>query len=78
MLDIMDSDHLQIIFCILDHVNFLLVKKEAIGLTRLVENCNSDSLYSRSGCHVVSKAFWMSQNTAAVYILLLKFRDVIC
>jgi hypothetical protein len=45
-----------------------LVKKEAISLTRLVENCNSDSLYSRPGCHVVSKAFSMSKNTAAVNI----------
>jgi hypothetical protein len=45
------------------------------SLTRLVQNCNSDSLYSRPGCHVVSKAFSMSKNTAAVDILLLKFRE---
>jgi hypothetical protein len=38
-------------------LNFPLVKKEAISLTRLVENCKSDSLYSRPVCHVVSKAF---------------------
>jgi hypothetical protein len=55
-------------------LNFLLVKEEAISLTRLVENYNSDSLYSRPWCHVVSKAFTMSKNIAAVDILLLKFR----
>jgi hypothetical protein len=47
-------------------LNVLLVKKEAIGLMRLIGNCNSDSLYSRPRCHVVSKAFSMSKNTAAV------------
>jgi hypothetical protein len=30
-------------------LNFLLVKKEALSLMSLVENCNSDSLYSRPG-----------------------------
>jgi hypothetical protein len=55
--------------------NFLLVKKEAINLMRLIENCNSDSLYSRPHCHVMSKAFSISKNTAAVDILLLKFRE---
>jgi hypothetical protein len=56
-------------------LNFLLVKKEAISLTRLVENYNSDSLYSRPGCHVVPKAFSMSKNTAAIDTLLLNFRE---
>jgi hypothetical protein len=42
---------------------------------RLIGNCNSDSVYSRPGCHVVSKAFSMSRNTATVDILLLKFRE---
>jgi hypothetical protein len=56
-------------------LNFLLVKKEVISLTRLVKNCNSDSIYSRPGCHVVSKAFSMSKNTAAVDLLLLKVRE---
>jgi hypothetical protein len=45
------------------------------SLTRLVQNCNSDSLYSRPGCHVVSTVFSMSKNTAAVDILLLEFRE---
>jgi hypothetical protein len=34
-------------------LNFLLVKKETISLMRLIENCSSDSLDSRPGCHVV-------------------------
>jgi hypothetical protein len=55
-------------------LNFLLVKKEEISLTRLVENCSSDSLYSRPRCHVVSKAS-LSENTAGVDIFLLKFRE---
>jgi hypothetical protein len=32
-------------------------------------------LYSRPGYHVVSKAFSISKNTAAVNILLLKFGE---
>jgi hypothetical protein len=39
----------------------------------LVENSNSDSLYSRPECHILSKAFSRSKTTAAVDILLLKF-----
>jgi hypothetical protein len=58
-----------------DTLNFLLVKKEAINLMRLIENCSPDNLYSRPGCHVASNAFYMSKNTAAVDILLLKFRE---
>jgi hypothetical protein len=34
--------------------------------------CNLDNLYSKPGCHVVSKAFSLSKNTAAVDML--KFR----
>jgi hypothetical protein len=41
---------------------------------RLVENFNSNNLYSRPECHVVSKAFLISKNTAAVDILFFKFR----
>jgi hypothetical protein len=55
--------------------NFLVIKKEAISLMRFIGNCNSDSLYSTPGCHVVSEAFSMSKNRAAVGILLLTFRE---
>jgi hypothetical protein len=41
---------------------------------KLVENCNVVNLWSKPGCHVVSKAFSISKNTAAVDILLLKCR----
>jgi uncharacterized Zn-finger protein len=54
--------------------HFLSVRKEAITLIRLVENSDYDDLYSSPQCHVVSKAFSMSKNTAAIDILLLKFR----
>jgi hypothetical protein len=47
-----------------------IVKDGAINLMRLIVNCNSDSLYSRPWCHVVSKAFSIS-----VDILLFKFRE---
>jgi hypothetical protein len=40
-----------------ENLNVLLVKNDSISLTRLAENCSSDNLYSRPGCHVLSKAF---------------------
>jgi hypothetical protein len=49
-------------------------RKDLISCINLVENSNFDNLYSRPECHVVSKAFLMSKNTAAVDILLLKLR----
>jgi hypothetical protein len=55
-------------------LNFCCERKEPISLIRLVENFNFDYLYSRPECHVVSKAFSMSKNTAAVDILVLKLR----
>jgi hypothetical protein len=55
-------------------LNFLSVRKETISLMRLVENYNSDNLCSRPECHVLSEAFSISKNTAAVDIFLLKFR----
>jgi hypothetical protein len=42
------------------------VRKQAIGLKRLVENSTSDSLEN----YAVSKAFLMSWNTAAVNIIV--------
>jgi hypothetical protein len=44
---------------------------------RLVENSNSDNLYSRLGCDVVSKVDSIFKNTAAVDILLFKFGVVL-
>jgi hypothetical protein len=35
-------------------------------LIKRVENSNFDILYSKPECHVVSKAFSMSKNTAVV------------
>jgi len=56
-------------------LDFLLDRYELMSLIKLVGNCNFDSSYSKSRCHVVSKAFLIiSKNTAAVDILLLKFR----
>jgi hypothetical protein len=45
-----------------------------MSLIKLVENSNLDNLYSNAECHVVSKAFSISKNTAAVDMLLLKLR----
>jgi hypothetical protein len=46
----------------------------SLSLIKLDEKCNSDSLYSTAGRHVVTNTFSISKKTAAVYILLLKFR----
>jgi hypothetical protein len=35
-----------------------------------MENCNVDNLYSKPRCHVVSKDFSKSKNTAAIDMLL--------
>jgi hypothetical protein len=45
-----------------------------MSLIKLIENSNLDKLYSKLQCHVVSNAFSMFKNTAAVDILLLKLR----
>jgi hypothetical protein len=50
--------------------HYLSARKEAISIVRLVKNSNSDNLYSRPECHVVSKVLSISKNTVAV----LKFR----
>jgi len=46
---------------------------ELIRFIKFTESCNFDTLCNKPGCHVVSKAFSVSKNTAAVDILL-KFR----
>jgi hypothetical protein len=55
-------------------LNFHCERNELISLINLVKNCNFDNLQSKPGCHVVSKAFSVSKNTASVDMLLLKFR----
>jgi hypothetical protein len=50
-----------------------LRKKLRDSLIRLDENFYSGNLYSKPGCHVVSKAFSISKNIAAVDMLLLKY-----
>jgi hypothetical protein len=52
--------------------NFCCYRNELRSLIIQVENSNLDNLYNKSGCHVVSEAFPISKNTAAVDILLLK------
>jgi len=47
-------------------VNVLLVRIVLISFVKFVGNCNFDVLYSKPGFHVVSKAFSISGNTAAV------------
>jgi hypothetical protein len=43
-------------------------------LIRLIENFNFVNLYSKPKSNVVSKAFSISKNTAAVDMLLLTFK----
>jgi hypothetical protein len=51
-----------------------LPARKAISLMKLVENYNSEHLYSRPECHGVSEASSTSNITVAVDMLLLKFR----
>jgi hypothetical protein len=44
----------------------------------LAENCNLINLYKKPGYCVMSKAFSISKNTAAVGKLLLKLKDTTC
>jgi hypothetical protein len=45
-----------------------------MSLFKLTEKSNFDNLYSKPVCHVVSRAFSISKNTAAEDMLLLKLR----
>jgi hypothetical protein len=53
---------------------FPLIEKKLMSFMKLTEKSNFDNLYSKPVCHVVSKAFSISKNVAAVDILLLKLR----
>jgi hypothetical protein len=41
-----------------------------MSFNKLIDNSNLDNLYSKPRCHVVSKAFSISKNTAAVDIIV--------
>jgi hypothetical protein len=45
-------------------------RKMLMTLIKLTEKFNFDNLYSKPVCNVVSKAFSISKNTAAVNMLL--------
>jgi hypothetical protein len=55
-------------------LNFLWENIALICFIRLIEKLYSYSLYSKQTCHVLWNAFSISKNTAAVDILLLKFK----
>jgi hypothetical protein len=56
-------------------LNFLWERKEPISLIRLIENFNSNNLYSKPRCHVISKDFFsLTKTITAVDMLLLKFK----
>jgi hypothetical protein len=55
------------------NLNFVFERDELMSLIKLDEKCNSDSLYSKPGCHVVLNTFSISKKTAAVDMLL-KFK----
>jgi hypothetical protein len=61
-------------FCLQQRLNFLLERKELISRIKLVKNFNLDNSYSKPECHVLSKAFSIYKNTAAIDIFLLKFK----
>jgi hypothetical protein len=54
--------------------NFLVAKK-AVSLLSLVENHISVHLYRRPECHFVSKAFWISKNTATAGITIFEIKS---
>jgi hypothetical protein len=58
----------------IEALNFLSERKELMSLIRLSENFNFDNLYNKPRCYVVSEAFPISENTATVDMLLLKFK----
>jgi hypothetical protein len=60
------------IFPSTETLNFVCERNELKSISRQVENSSLDNLRSKSGCNIVSKAFSISKNTAAVNILLLK------
>jgi hypothetical protein len=49
-------------------LEFSLRNKRANKLIRLIENFNSNYFFSKSWCHVVSKAFSIGKNTASVIV----------
>jgi len=51
-------------------LNFLLERNDLISLIVLAERFHLINFYSKPGCQVVSKAFSISKNTAAVERLL--------
>jgi hypothetical protein len=53
-------------------LNFHYERNALIRLIKMVENSNLNNLYIKPGCLVVSKVFFISKNSAAVDILLLK------
>jgi hypothetical protein len=55
--------------------NFPFENNELMNLMTLAEKFHLSSLYSKPGCHLVSKAFSVSNNTAAVNKLLMKFKS---
>jgi hypothetical protein len=57
-------------------LNILSDRYQLMNRIKFTGKCKFDSLYSKPGCHVVSKAFSVSKNTAAVDTLLLKFRVI--
>jgi hypothetical protein len=57
-----------------ENLNYLCERKERISFIRLIENVNSDNLYSKLRCRILSKAFSIFKSTAGVNILLLKFK----
>jgi hypothetical protein len=56
----------------IETLRILCERNELVSLMMLAERHNSESLYNTIVCQVVSKAFSMSENTAAVDMLLLK------
>jgi hypothetical protein len=54
--------------------DFSVGNKQTTKLDYLAENCKLDNLYNSAGYHVVSKAFSISKNAAAVDMLLLNLK----
>jgi hypothetical protein len=55
-------------------LNFMLERNGLISLIVLAESINLINLYSKPGCQVVSEAFSICKNTAAIERLLLKLK----
>jgi hypothetical protein len=61
-----------------NRISGLLERNEIMSLMMPSERPNSESLYDRPGCRIVSEAFSMSNKTATVYCIVYRMLYIYC